>query len=116
MEFIGEDNIDHTPKNENITLTTGNAFDIVADKISESRTSTSNTGSYNAKPKMVVTNHKETAAEVVIKYFNGYGDNLKIQWNNEDDLERVSSSEYEWKKVMQPDEVWETTWEEEYRR
>ena len=34
LEFIGEDRIDHTPKNENITLTTGNAFDIVADKYS----------------------------------------------------------------------------------
>jgi hypothetical protein len=31
-QFIGEDNIDHTPKNEDIRLKLGNAFDITADK------------------------------------------------------------------------------------
>ena len=34
LEFVGEDSIDHTPKNENITLNTGNAFDITANKYS----------------------------------------------------------------------------------
>ena len=37
LEFIGEDSIDHTPKDENITLNIGNAFDIVAHLYSESR-------------------------------------------------------------------------------
>jgi hypothetical protein len=31
-QFIGEDNIDHTPKNEKIRLKLGDAFDITADK------------------------------------------------------------------------------------
>ena len=31
-QFIGEDNIDHTPKNEDIRLKLGDAFDITADK------------------------------------------------------------------------------------
>ncbi|MDP4126824.1 MAG: DUF4139 domain-containing protein [Bacillota bacterium] len=31
LEFIGEDFIEHTPKNEDITLTIGNAFDITFD-------------------------------------------------------------------------------------
>ena len=30
LEFIGEDSINHTPKDQKITTTTGNAFDIVA--------------------------------------------------------------------------------------
>jgi len=29
MEFVGEDMIDHTPRNETIRVTTGNAFDLV---------------------------------------------------------------------------------------
>jgi hypothetical protein len=33
LEFISEDSIDHTPKDENLTITTGNAFDITANKI-----------------------------------------------------------------------------------
>lgn len=32
-QFIGEDQIDHTPKNERIRLRMGNAFDLTADKI-----------------------------------------------------------------------------------
>jgi hypothetical protein len=31
-QFIGEDRIDHTPKNEEVELKLGNAFDITADK------------------------------------------------------------------------------------
>jgi len=31
LEFIGEDRIDHTPRNEKITLTVGDAFDIVGE-------------------------------------------------------------------------------------
>jgi hypothetical protein len=31
LEFIGEDAIGHTPVKENVTLTIGSAFDIVAD-------------------------------------------------------------------------------------
>ncbi len=35
LEFIGEDYIEHTPKNENISIETGKAFDIVANMYSE---------------------------------------------------------------------------------
>ena len=44
LEFIGEDSIDHTPKDENVTLTTGNAFDISADKIATNFRSFQNGG------------------------------------------------------------------------
>ncbi len=32
MEFVGEDRIDHTPRNETIRVTTGNAFDLVGER------------------------------------------------------------------------------------
>ena len=88
----------------------------MANKISESRTNTGINGSYNAKLRMTVKNHKDTAAEVVVKYYNGYGDNLRFAWDNEEDLVKISATEYEFKKVLQPDEIWETTWEENYSR
>jgi hypothetical protein len=31
-QFIGEDRIDHTPKDERVTMTVGNAFDVVAER------------------------------------------------------------------------------------
>lgn len=62
LEFIGEDSIDHTPKDENITLTTGNAFDIVASKTSNSRITTDKNGGYSASLSMTVSNRKEIPA------------------------------------------------------
>ena len=32
FEFIGEDTIDHTPRNEEVTITLGNAFDVVGER------------------------------------------------------------------------------------
>lgn len=48
LEFIGEDSINHTPKDENLTINTGNAFDIVSKKITNSRVNLDNRGSYTA--------------------------------------------------------------------
>jgi len=48
LEFIGEDSINHTPKDENLTINTGNAFDIVSKKITNSRVNTDNRGGYTA--------------------------------------------------------------------
>jgi hypothetical protein len=42
LEFIGEDTIDHTPKNENITVKIGNAFDIISKTTVLKMNSTSN--------------------------------------------------------------------------
>jgi hypothetical protein len=32
LEFVGENNIDHTPRNENVSIYTGNAFDLVGER------------------------------------------------------------------------------------
>lgn len=60
LEFIGEDQINHTPKDENITLKTGKAFDIVANLNVESRESFGVNG-YRAKMNLTIKNHKEKA-------------------------------------------------------
>lgn len=51
--------MDHTSKNDEIILTLGNAFDIVADKFSERRESLDDQGSYRAFMNTTVTNHKD---------------------------------------------------------
>jgi len=65
LEFVGEDRIDHTPKNEKVRVFLGNAFDIVGErqktdfkKISEDVSQES----YQIK----LRNHKEEAVEVVV--------------------------------------------------
>lgn len=58
MEFVGEDSIAHTPKDENITLKTGNAFDITANKVATNYASFGKTG-YTASLNLTITNHKD---------------------------------------------------------
>ena len=66
LQFSGEDNIQHTPKDEDVTINTGNAFDIVcerkqkdfqmvADRVSE------------AEWQITLRNHKDTAVTVEVR-------------------------------------------------
>ena len=67
LEFVGEDEIDHTPKDEKIRITTGDAFDIVGER---KRTNfTVNTGGHVATEsfEIKVRNHKDAPVEVVVK-------------------------------------------------
>lgn len=115
LEFIGEDSINHTPKDENLTINTGNAFDLVSDKTAKTRTNTDNRGGYTADVVMKVNNHKDVKADVVVIFSNGYGDNLKLKMNGSDAApEKVSASEYRWRKTLAPNEVWEFGWKEDY--
>lgn len=62
LEFIGEDSIGHTPKDEDIQLTIGNAFDITFDYNEVERKKVN--GFEHFKYECVIKNHKEEAAEV----------------------------------------------------
>ena len=58
-QFIGEDRIDHTPKNETVRLKLGDAFDVTADKKQTEFKKLSGTSKYNYV--------MESAYEVVLK-------------------------------------------------
>ena len=111
LEFIGEDSIQHTPKDENVTLTIGNAFDVKADLVANNRTSFS-AGGYRADMKLTVTNHKDVPAEVEVKFSTYYGDNLSIKWaaSNPAKLAKQSASEYTITQILNPDEKAVYSW------
>lgn len=117
LEFIGEDSINHTPKNENITLNTGNSFDIVAKKTAVSRRSYDK-GGYSAEMNLTITNHKSVEAEVEVRLNGYYGDNLKVTWNAGNQgvaLEKVDANNYKFRRVLKPEETFSALWTEEYR-
>jgi len=74
LQFLGEDSIDHTPKDEAVTLSIGNAFDIVGEKTTtatEYSGSCSNRYSYN----IPLRNHKDSAVTVkVVEHVYGEWD------------------------------------------
>ena len=67
LEFVGEDKIDHTPKDEDIKLTIGNAFDITFDFNEVDRRKTN--GFEHYKYECIIKNHKEEAAEVRFEHY-----------------------------------------------
>jgi len=71
-QFVGEDRLDHTPKNETVRLKLGNAFDVTANKKQTAFQRLANSGRYtintesayeivlsNAKPEAVVVSVRE---------------------------------------------------------
>jgi hypothetical protein len=65
-QLIGEDNIDHTPKNEDLKLELGNAFDIVAERRqTDFRHLTARPGTvYESAHEIKIRNQKDTAVTV----------------------------------------------------
>lgn len=70
-QFIGEDRIDHTPKNEKVRLKLGDAFDVTADKKQTDFKKLSGTGKYNyvfeSAYQLVLKNAKKEAVTVTVQ-------------------------------------------------
>ncbi len=65
VEFIGEDRIDHTPKDETVSLHIGNAFDVVAER---KQTDYQRLGSHSAEVEYEISlrNHKPDPITVLV--------------------------------------------------
>jgi hypothetical protein len=65
VQFVGEDRIDHTPKDETLKLKIGNAFDVVAERKQLDFQRIAN-NVYEVEYEVVVRNHKTTPITVEI--------------------------------------------------
>jgi hypothetical protein len=63
--FIGEDRIDHTPKDENVSIHIGNAFDIVAEHKQTDYKKIDN-HTYEMEYEITLRNHKETPVTIEV--------------------------------------------------
>ena len=65
MQFVGEDNINHTPKDETLNLKIGNAFDVVAErKQIDFQKIASNV--YEVEYEVTLRNHKTSAVSIEV--------------------------------------------------
>jgi len=63
--FIGEDRIDHTPKNEEVRLKVGHAFDVVAEKLQTDYIRASSK-QHESEWEITIRNHKKKVINVTL--------------------------------------------------
>ena len=69
LEFIGEDAIEHTPKNETLRLKLGKAFDVVGDRTRTDFQIDTTAKTITESFKISVRNRKKIAATVLVREY-----------------------------------------------
>ncbi|HSF21937.1 MAG TPA: hypothetical protein VLA81_07840, partial [Burkholderiales bacterium] len=67
LEFIGEDAIDHTPKNENVKIRLGSAFDVVGERRQVNFTVDTSRKNMTEEIEVKLRNHKKEPVTVIVK-------------------------------------------------
>jgi hypothetical protein len=65
LQFVGEDRIEHTPKDEELAVKIGTAFDVVSER-RQTAFERIATDTFEVEHEIVVRNHKESAIEVQV--------------------------------------------------
>ncbi|MDZ7263342.1 MAG: DUF4139 domain-containing protein [candidate division KSB1 bacterium] len=72
LEYVGEDMVEHTPKDEKVRLYLGNAFDIKPERAMTNKVSTGK-NSYEETYQIKIRNHKDSPVEIlVVEKFYGF--------------------------------------------
>jgi len=103
MEFVGEDMIDHTPRNETIRVTSGNAFDLVGErKQTNFRVDTSDKW-LDESFEIKLHNHKQEPVEFrVVEHLYRWS-----SWDitqKSDDFKKTDAQTIEFRVPVKPDE------------
>jgi len=102
-EFIGEDSIDHTPKDEDVRLYIGNAFDIVGEWRQSNYVVNDDKDFADESFEVKLRNHKKETVEVrVIQHLYRWA-NWTIKGNSEP-YEKIDSATVQFKVKVKPDQ------------
>jgi hypothetical protein len=103
LQFVGEDQIDHTPRNETIRVTTGNAFDLVGERKQTSFRVDTGDKWMDESFEIKLRNRKTEPVEIrVVEHL--------YRWNNweitqkSDDFTKKDSQTIEFRVPVKPDE------------
>jgi hypothetical protein len=103
MEFVGEDMIDHTPRNETIRVTTGNSFDLVGERKQTNFRVDTGDKWMDETFEIKLRNRKKEPVEIrVVEHL--------YRWSNweitakSDDFKKTDSQTIEFRVPVKPDE------------
>jgi len=109
LEFVGEDRIDHTPKDEKVRVSTGQAFDVTVEK---TLTDSKDLGRSGREETWVykLRNHKKDGIEVVVEAQFGMWRNWKLLDGTTPGWAKKDAASVEWRVKLKPDEEREVTY------
>ncbi|HWB59113.1 MAG TPA: hypothetical protein VG733_06465 [Chthoniobacteraceae bacterium] len=104
LEFIGENNIDHTPKDETLRVYVGNSFDLVGErKRTEYKVDQAN-HTVDETFEIKLSNHKKDAVEIrAVEHLSRF-DNWEIE-KGAPDYVKLDANTIEFHIPLKPDEV-----------
>lgn len=112
IEFVGEDTIDHTAKNDLLRVKTGEAFDIVGERRAMDRSSSGFKGQAEQSFEIKLRNRKTTPVEVkVVEHLNG--PNWQVL-EKSDEFTKKDASTIEFRVPLKPDEERTVTYRVRY--
>ncbi len=113
LEFIGENEIDHTPKDETVRVYLGNSFDLVGERRrTEFKVNTANRWADEAFA-ITLRNHKKEPVEIrVVEHLYRY-DNWEITQKS-DNFRKLDSHTIEFLVTVKPDEERTVTYKVHY--
>ncbi len=113
LQFVGENTIDHTPRNETIRVTTGNSFDLVGERKQTDFKVDVNNHRIDESFEIKLRNHKKVPVEIrVVEHL--------YRWSNwditakSDDFVKKDSQSIEFRVPVKPDEEKTVTYSVHY--
>jgi len=105
LQFVGENQIDHTPRNETVRVTTGNAFDLVGErKQTNFRVDTGDKWIDESFEIKLRNRKKDAPVEIrVVEHLYRWS-NWKIMSNVSDDFTKKDAQTIEFRIPVKPDE------------
>lgn len=113
LEFVGENDIDHTPRNENVSIYTGNAFDLVGERKITNFQRDDREESLKETIEITVKNRSKEAKEVVVREHLWRW----LEWTIENpsmEFEKKDAQKIEFTLKLAPDEEKKVTYTAHY--
>jgi hypothetical protein len=113
LEFVGENDIDHTPRNENVSIYTGNAFDLVGERKITDFQRSDREDSLKETIEITVKNRSKEPKEIIVREHLWRW----LQWTVENasmEFEKKDAQKIEFTVKLAPDEEKKITYTAHY--
>ena len=103
LEFVGENQIDHTPKNETIRVLVGNSFDLVGERVMKSNREDGSNRVATQTFEIKVRNRKKEAVEIRVVEHANHGGEWTLTAQSQDH-KKTDAQTFEFRVPLRPDE------------